>query len=153
MKKNRRVLALVLTILVSGCRDTSAPTAPLAPTAPVIGGDWSGTVKSLAVVDPWDIGPMCSEQPVTFEINQAEGVPLNGSIRAQCITAHFKLGKIVNGKLQGTLTFEQAGLTYTGTLTATLEGSPVSRISADTSYFYVSKPAQRQDSIRLELTR
>lgn len=155
-------LLMTLTLAAAACGDSS-PTAPVVqPTAaPRVAGTWSGTVKSLEVVDPWDVGPVCQNQHVTVELTQGDGSEsrfLHGTVQAACITAQFG-GTLVGDlgqTIQGKLAFEAGGVSYFATLNGTLEGSPVSRISAQTSVFTWSSSdgsSRRSDSIQLELSR
>ena len=159
---------------LSACSDEAGPTAPApaaTPTpfaAPLIAGTWSGTVTSGGTTT-------C---PITLEIEQPRwnlalhpGTEVTGRIESRCglPKADFHRGAI-HARLVGGMPWSIVGSveytnnrwtfygygdgTFTTNLRASLEGSPVSRISA-TSDGFRKKGARTggDDPMQFEVTR
>ena len=135
-----------LTLAISGCKNAeTGPTGPPAPPrsgpVPSIGGTWTGTMKS---------GDRPT-RPVTVAIEQpAGGRTVTGKIRTtNCsngcqeweLSVHISavLEEASPWKITGSASYQQIFsypyLNYSAPLNGTLEGSPVSQISATTSDF------------------
>ena len=157
----RRVWPLALILSALACHD-SGPTSPVAQSAPIpdVAGAWTGTVKTLEISGDEE-SPLCPAEPVSVEIERTSGPNgriFHASIQANCVTANFN-GEFVapaNKTLNGTVTYEVAGVTYQAVLNAALEGGSSTRMSATTSLFQHPLPdggVLLRDSLTFELSR
>jgi hypothetical protein len=148
MRVIRQVLVIAASLFVAACRDEAGPTAPSPSTVPLIAGTWNGTVSVLSDGD----GLRC---PVTVEIEQpSAGKEVSGSIHADCFFALFE-ARLVEGsrwRIAGGAHYSVIDDTFSAVLNGSLEGAPVSRISATTDRFKNHERGERA-GIRLELTR
>ena len=152
MNAIRRVLLLGTTLLFA-CRDGSGPTGPHA--VPIITGTWTGTLLR-------ENKPTC---PVTVEIAQPDGgSSVTGSIQPRncgpfVSAIAIEYARLVEGlpwKIDGSLRYNSVwGYpygTWSATMSGSLEGSPVSRISAITSDFKLHSRSVHT-RVRLEIAK
>ena len=156
----RRVWPLALILSALACHDPG-PTAPVIQSTPIpdVAGAWTGTVKTLETSG--DEGPLCPAEPVSVEIERTSGPNgrfFHASIRSDCVTADFN-GEFVapaNKTLNGTVTYEVAGVTYRAVLNASLEDGSSTRMSATTSLFshlIGDGGVLLRDSLQFEISR
>lgn len=140
MKAARLVLVIAASLFVADCRDEAGPTAPAPAVAPSIAGTWTGTATSGGT---WTC-------PATFEIEQPNaGREVTGRITSSCglPNSDFRSGelyaRLVEGlpwAIVGTVSYtnhwgSHGYGAFTTNLRGSLEGAPVSRISATTDGF------------------
>ena len=157
-----------LTLALSSCENAkTGPTDPTGPPAPPrsgpvpnIGGTWTGTMKS----------GNRPTRPITIAIDQpAGGRSVTGTLKTtNCSQGckEWELSIHINAvleeaspwKIQGSANYQQIFsypyLNYSAPLNGTLEGSPVSQISATTSDFRSTHGGvQGTEALRLEVAR
>lgn len=156
MKTVRNVLLIAAGCLLSACADETGPTATAA--APLMAGTWKGTVTCEG-----------RSGPVTVKFEQTDSV-VNGSTRwggsgicNSCGSTALIYARLVEGlpwSISGTVSYKSSlcypYYDYSAVLTGSLEGSPVSRISARTGTFKSKQApggkADERSGIQLELT-
>jgi hypothetical protein len=158
MRTIRNVLLIAAGCFLSACGDEAGPTAPAPAAAPLIAGTWMGTVTSGGATT-------C---PITVEIEQPNaGREVTGRIDSSCglPKAEFHSGALygrlveglpwsIVGSVQYTNVWSQPYGEFFTNLRGSLEGSPVSRISATSDGF--RKKGLRTggaDPMRFEVTR
>lgn len=161
MRTIRNVLLIAAGCLLSSCADEAGPTAPAPAAAPLIAGTWKGTVTSGGTTT-------C---PVTVEIEQPNaGRDVTGRIESICglpkAPRHSGAlyGRLVEGlpwSIVGTIHYTTSVWSSYGygafstNWRGSLEGSPVSRISATSDGFRKrGHPGTGvADPMRFEVTR
>jgi hypothetical protein len=106
---------------LGACLSRLRSQAPVLQSTPIpdVAGAWTGTVKTLEASG--DDGPLCPPEPVSVDIERTSGPNgriFHASIRSDCVTANFN-GEFVapaNKTLNGTVTYEVAGITYQAVL-------------------------------------
>lgn len=155
MKAARLVLVIAASLSVADCRDETGPTAPAAP-APVIAGTWNGTVTC-------DKNGRRSPVTVKFEQRGPDLRVVSGSMtRFNCDGCgtnqiYARLVEALPWGITGTVSYKSVWCypyyDYSASLTGSLEGSPVSRISARTGPFKSNRAGSKErPGIQLELT-
>jgi len=162
MRTIRNVLLIAAGCFLSACNDEAGPTAPgPAPaTPPLIAGTWTGTVTSSGTTT-------C---PITVEIEQPNaGKEVTGRIESSCgLPKADRHSGALYGRLVEGLPWAIVGSVqyttnvwssygygaFSTNLRGSLEGSPVSRISATTDGFRKKGfGSGGADPMRFEVTR